>query len=182
MSSLRAPILFIIVSQIIIAICQMISVIYCFMENEKGEVMLYINLTFIFFFPTILIDINIKYDYAGNNGTKLLLKIILLLISGFFQFCGFVAGMSICIFFFFRCPPSHPLNEFHGIMVLVMIVFFIAYLCIVICIESKSNQEMSQLGNIQLVNPLNYNDNVYYNINDNIIIPQNTENIKTTVD
>jgi hypothetical protein len=55
----------------------------------------------------------------------------------------------------------------------------IAYLCIVICVQSKSNQEMNQLGNVQFVNPLNYNDNVYYNINGNIIIPQNTESIKT---
>ena len=153
MSSLRAPILFIIVSQIIIAICQMISVIYCFMENEKGEVMKCINITFIFFFPTVVNDIIVKYDFTKNNPIIIILKNILLLISGFFQFCGFVAGRNV------RPSSCHPLNDLHGIMVLVMIVYFIAYLCITIFLGSKSNQQISQLNKPQLVNPLNYNDN-----------------------
>ena len=179
MSSLRAPILFIIVSQIIIAICQMISVIYCFMEDDKEEIRIFSNLTFIFFFPTVLIDIIVKYDFTGNIAITLIIKIILLLISGYFQFWGFFAGASFCLPFL-GCSSSHPLNALHGIMVLVMIFYFIAYLCIVIRIKAKNTQQISQLDNPQLVNPLNYNDNVYYNINDNIIIPQNTENIKTT--
>ena len=44
-------------------------------------------------------------------------------------------------------------------MVLVMIFYFIAYLCIVIRIKAKNTQQISQLDNPQLVNPLNYNDN-----------------------
>ena len=174
MPSLRAPIKFIIISQIIIVICQMISVIYCFMEDDKEEIRIFSNLTFIFFFPTVLIDIILKYDFTGNNTITLIIKIILLLISGFFQFCGFVAGRSV------RPSSCHPLNDLHGIMVLVMIVYFIAYLCITIFLGSKSNQQISQLNKPQLVNPLNYNDNSIYNINGNFIIPQNTENIKTT--
>ena len=70
MPSLRAPIKFIIVSQIIITICQIISVIYCFMKNEKEEVMKCINITFIFFFPTIVNDIILKYDFTKNNTIK----------------------------------------------------------------------------------------------------------------
>ena len=173
MPSLRAPIKFIIVSQIIITICQMISVIYCFMENENGELMKFINLTFIFFFPTVLIDIILKYDFTGNNTITLIIKIILLLISGFFQFCGFFFGASFCLPML-GCSSSHPLNALHGILVLLMIVYFIAYLCIIIKIKAKNTQQISQLDNPQLVNPLNYNDNAYYNINENIVIPQNT--------
>ena len=168
MPSLRAPIKFIIVSQIIITICQMISVIYCFMEDDKEEIRIFSNLTFIFFFPTVLIDIILKYDFTGNNTITLIIKIILLLISGFFQFCGFVAGRSV------RPSSCHPLNDLHGIMVLVMIIYIIVYLCITIFLGSKSNQQIRQLNNPQLVNPLNYNDNAYYNINENIVIPQNT--------
>ena len=168
MSSLRAPIKFIIVSQIIITICQIISVIYCFMKNEKEEVMKCINITFIFFFPTIVNDIILKYDFTKNNTITLIIKIILLLISGFFQFCGFVAGRSV------RPSSCHPLNDLHGIMVLVMIIYIIVYLCITIFLGSKSNQQIRQLNNPQLINPLNYNDNIYYNINENIVIPQNT--------
>ena len=89
MESLKPPVKFIIVSQIIITICQMISVIYCFMEDDKEEIRIFSNLTFIFFFPTVLIDIILKYDFTGNNIITLIIKIILLLISGFFQFCGF---------------------------------------------------------------------------------------------
>ena len=173
MESLKPPVKFIIVSQIIITICQMISVIYCFMENENGELMKFINLTFIFFFPTVLIDIILKYDFTGNNTITLIIKIILLLISGFFQFCGFFFGASFCLPML-GCSSSHPLNALHGILFLLMIVYFIAYLCIIIKIKAKNTQQISQLDNPQLVNPLNYNDNAYYNINENIIIPQNT--------
>ena len=131
MLSLKPSILFIIVSQIIIVICQMISVIYCFMEDNREEITIFSNLTFIFFFPTVLIDIILKYDFTGNNTITLIIKIILLLISGYFQFWGFFAGASFCLPFL-GCSSSHPLNALHGIMVLVMIVYFIAYLCIVI--------------------------------------------------
>ena len=173
MPSLRAPIKFIIVSQIIITICQIISVIYCFMKNEKEEVMKCINITFIFFFPTIVNDIILKYDFTKNNTITLIIKIILLLISGFFQFCGFFFEASFCLPML-GCSSSHPLNALHGILVLLMIVYFIAYLCIIIKIKAKNTQQISQLDNPQLVNPLNYNDNAYYNINENIVIPQNT--------
>ena len=173
MSSLRAPIKFIIVSQIIITICQMISVIYCFMEDNREEITIFSNLTFIFFFPTVLIDIIVKYDFTGNIAITLIIKIILLLISGYFQFWGFFAGASFCLPFL-GCSSSHPLNALHGILVLLMIVYFIAYLCIIIKIKAKNTQQISQLDNPQLVNPLNYNDNAYYNINENIVIPQNT--------
>ena len=173
MESLKPPVKFIIVSQIIITICQMISVIYCFMEDDKEEIRIFSNLTFIFFFPTVLIDIILKYDLTGNNTITLIVKIILLLISGFFQFCGFFFGASFCLPML-GCSSSHPLNALHGILVLLMIVYFIAYLCIIIKIKAKNTQQISQLDNPQLVNPLNYNDNAYYNINENIVIPQNT--------
>ncbi len=110
---------------------------------------------------------------TGNNTITLIVKIILLLISGFFQFCDFFFGASFCLPML-GCSSSHPLNALHGILVLLMIVYFIAYLCIIIKIKAKNTQQISQLDNPQLVNPLNHNDNAYYNINENIIIPQNT--------
>ena len=173
MESLKPPVKFIIVSQIIITICQMISVLYCFMEDDREEITIFSNLTFIFFFPIVLIDIILKYDLSGNNTITLIVKIILLLISGFFQFCDFFFGASFCLPML-GCSSSHPLNALHGILVLLMIVYFIAYLCIIIKIKAKNTQQISQLDNPQLVNPLNHNDNAYYNINENIIIPQNT--------
>ena len=74
----------------------------------------------------------------------------------------------------------HPLNALHGIMVVVMIVYIIAYFFITIFLESKSNQQINQLNNPQLGNTINYNDNAIYNNNDNLLTPQNTENITTT--
>ncbi len=172
MESLKTSTKFIIVNQIIITICQMISIIYCFFDKDERDITIFINLAFICFFLTVIIDIKLTYDFTRNKGMRLFLNIILLSISGFFQFGGFFCGI------FWRSP--HELSVLFGIIFLDIIVYMIAYLCIVICVQSKSNQEMNQLGNVQFVNPLNYNDNVYYNINDNIINPQNDENIKTT--
>ena len=91
----------------------------------------------------------------------------------FMVFCGFFFGAIFCLPML-GCSSSHPLNALHGILFLLMIVYFIAYLCIIIKIKAKNTQQISQLDNPQLVNPLNYNDNAYYNINENIVIPQNT--------
>ena len=176
MPSLRAPIKFIIVSQIIITICQIISVIYCFMKNEKEEVMKCINITFIFFFPTIVNDIILKYDFTKKQIIRIFLMGILLSLSTFSQGIAFFIGMPWCIV---QCTDPHPLNALHGIMVLVMIVYIFAYFFITIVLESKSNQQINQLNNPQLGITLNYNDNVINNNNDNLLTPQNTENITT---
>ena len=176
MPSLRAPIKFIIVSQIIITICQIISVIYCFMKNEKEEVMKCINITFIFFFPTIVNDIILKYDFTKKEIIRIFLIGILLTLSTFSQGIAFFFFFSFCTF---GCTDPHPLNVLHGIMVVVMIVYIIAYFFITIFLESKSNQQINQLNNPQLGNTINYNDNAIYNNNDNLLTPQNTENITT---
>ena len=176
MPNLKLSTKFIIINQIIIAIFQIISVIVCFLDNDR-VVRFFCCFTFICFVLTVIIDIILKYDFAKKQIIRIFLISILLSLSTFSQGIAFYVGIPFCTF---GCTARHPLNALHGIMVVVMIVYIIAYFFITIFLESKSNQQINQLNNPQLVNTLNYNDNAIYNNNDNLLTPQNTENITTT--
>ncbi len=176
MPNLKPSTKFIIINQIIIAIFQIISVIVCFLDNDR-RVRFFCCFTFICFVLTVIIDIILKYDFTKKEIIRIFLIGILLTLSTFSQGIAFFAGISFCTF---GCTDPHPLNVLHGIMVVVMIVYIIAYFFITIFLESKSNQQINQLNNPQLGNTINYNDNAIYNNNDNLLTPQNTENITTT--
>ena len=105
---------------------------------------------------------------------RIFLFLILLSLSTFSQGVAFFLGIPFCIG---GCKPLHPLNVLHGIMMVVMIVFMIAYFIIIIFLQPKSNQQITQFNNPQLRNNINYNDNAIYNNNYNLLTPQNTENI-----
>ena len=154
-----------------------ISVIVCFFYKKEPEVRTLCCFTFICFLITVIIDIILKYDFTKKQIIRIFLIGILLSLSTFSQGIAFFLGIPFCSF---GCTARHPLNALHGIMVVVMIVYIIAYFFITIFLESKSNQQINQLNNPQLVNTLNYNDNAIYNNNDNLLTPQNTENITTT--
>ena len=154
-----------------------ISVIVCFFYKKEPEVRTLCCFTFICFLITVIIDIILKYDFTKKQIIRIFLIGILLSLSTFSQGIAFYVGIPFCTF---GCTARHPLNALHGIMVVVMIVYIIAYFFITIFLESKSNQQINQLNNPQLVNTLNYNDNAIYNNNDNLLTPQNTENITTT--
>ena len=96
--------------------------------------------------------------------------------STFSQAVAFFLGIPFCIG---GCKPYHPLNVLHGIMVVVLIVYMIAYFIIIS--NLKPNQQIRQFNNPQLGNNINYNDNVVNNNHANLLTPQNTENITITV-
>ena len=154
-----------------------ISVIVCFFYKKEPEVRTLCCFTFICFLITVIIDIILKYDFTKKQIIRIFLIGILLSLSTFSQGIAFFLGIPFCSF---GCTARHPLNALHGIMVVVMIVYIIAYFFITIFLESKSNQQINQLNNPQLGNTINYNDNAIYNNNDNLLTPQNTENITTT--
>ena len=154
-----------------------ISVIVCFFYKKEPEVRTLCCFTFICFLITVIIDIILKYDFTKKQIIRIFLIGILLSLSTFSQGIAFYVGIPFCTF---GCTARHPLNALHGIMVVVMIVYIIAYFFITIFLESKSNQQINQLNNPQLGNTINYNDNAIYNNNDNLLTPQNTENITTT--
>ena len=177
MPNLKLSTKFIIINQIIIAIFQIISVIYCVLDKKEPKIRNCCCFTFICFVLTVIIDIILKYDFTKKQIIRIFLMGILLSLSTFSQGIAFFIGMPWCIV---QCTDPHPLNALHGIMVVVMIVYIIAYFFITIFLESKSNQQINQLNNPQLGNTINYNDNAIYNNNDNLLTPQNTENITTT--
>ena len=175
MENLKPSTKFIIVSQIIIIFCQMISVIFCFFGNDE-RMSIFCYFTFICFFLTFILDISLKYDFTKINFIRVFLFIILLSLSIFSQGIAFFIGIPFCTF---GCTARHPLNVLHGIMVVVLIVYMIAYFIIIS--NLKPNQQIRQFNNPQLGNNINYNDNAVNNNHANLLTPQNTENITITV-
>ena len=149
---------------------------FYFFDNEEQKISIFCYFTFICFFLTFIIDILLKYDFTKIKIIRIFLFIILLSLSTFSQGIAFCIGIPFCTF---GCTARHPLNVLHGIMVVVLIVYMIAYFIIVILPHLKPNQQIRQLNNPQLGNNINYNDNAVYNNHANLLTPQNTENITT---
>ena len=124
MPNLKPSTKFIIINQIIIAIFQIISVIVCFLDNDR-VVRFFCCFTFICFVLTVIIDIILKYDFAKKQIIRIFLISILLSLSTFSQGIAFFLGIPFCSF---GCTARHPLNALHGIMVVVDCLHYCLFL------------------------------------------------------
>jgi hypothetical protein len=124
MPNLKLSTKFIIINQIIIAIFQIISVIVCFLDNDR-VVRFFCCFTFICFVLTVIIDIILKYDFTKKQIIRIFLIGILLSLSTFSQGIAFFLGIPFCSF---GCTARHPLNALHGIMVVVDCLHYCLFL------------------------------------------------------
>ena len=155
---LKSSIKCIIISQIIILLSQIITIIYCIINDGFQEFTIINILTFIFFFIAVIIDILSKYDFIGNKIYKLIPNLLLIIVSGFFQFLVFIFGMSFGLPFI-GTVSGHPLNVLHAIILLFMIVYFFVYICIVVKLRNEYKKEIIEINDEQPIAPLNNNYN-----------------------